>query len=267
MSRIIIDTHAHIFPKKIAPKAVENIGAFYDLPMHGDGDINTLLQFGKMAGVTHFIVNSSATTHHQVEGINNFIVSQIEGRDNVYGLCTMHPSLSNDEIDNVVRFAEEHNLIGVKLHPDFQKFDIDDKSAYRIYEKCEGKLPILFHTGDSRYEYSSPLKMIKVAKDFPDLKCVGAHFGGYDRWQDVEGYIDTPNVYFDTSSTMFKLPIEDAKRLIKLLGADRFMFGVDFPMWSHFYEIDNMAKLQLTDRELDMIYSENAIRFYGLKIK
>ena len=267
MKGVIIDTHAHIFPRKVAPKAVKSIGDFYDIPMRGDGDISTLLAMGAMAKVTHYIVNSSATTHHQVESINNFIVDTIKDYDNVFGLCTMHPDLTNEEIDSVVKFALDNNLIGVKLHPDFQKFDIDSENAYRIYSRCEGILPILFHTGDSRYEYSSPYKLMKVAKDFPNLKCVGAHFGGYDRWQDVEGYVDTPNVYFDTSSALFKLPIDEANRLIKLLGVDRFMFGVDFPMWNHEYEINNINKLDLTDSEKEKIFSENAIRFYGLDIK
>ena len=266
MDKIIIDTHAHIFPSKIAPKAVANIGAFYGISMEGDGDINTLIERGEASGVTHFIVNSSATTHNQVVQINNFIIETVKCRDNVFGLCTMHPDLTDEEVDDVIKLAIENNLIGVKLHPDFQMFDIDDERAYKIYRKCEGVLPILFHTGDARYEYSSPLKLIKIAKQFPNLKCVGAHFGGYDRWHEVDGYKDTPNVYFDTSSSLFKLPLNEAKRLINLLGIDRFMFGVDFPMWTHDFEMENIAKLGLTDEQLDMVMSGNAIKFYGLKL-
>ena len=266
MKRIIIDTHAHIFPSKIATKAVANIGAFYGIPMHGDGDTETLIEHGKASGVTHYIVNSSATTRNQVEQINNFIVESVKSRDNVFGLCTMHPDLTESEVDDVIKFALENNLIGVKLHPDFQMFDIDDERAYKIYGKCEGVLPILFHTGDARYEYSSPLKMIKIAKEFPNLKCVAAHFGGYDRWHEVDGYKDTPNVYFDTSSSLFKLPISQAKRLIDLFSIERFMFGVDFPMWGHDFEMENIAKLGLTEEQMDMVMSENAIRFYNLKI-
>ena len=38
-------------------------------------------------------------------------------------------------------------LKGVKLHPDMQQFKIDDYRMLKIYELCEGKLPILIHTG------------------------------------------------------------------------------------------------------------------------
>lgn len=266
MSKIIIDTHAHIFPSKIATKAVLNIGAFYGIPMQGDGSLTTLIANGEASGVTHFIVNSSATTCGQVTSINDFIIDSISGLDNVYGLCTMHPDMTESEVDVVIEKALANNLIGVKLHPDFQMFNIDDERAYKIYRKCEGILPILFHTGDPRYDYSRPIKLIKVAKEFPNLKCIAAHFGGYSRWDEVAGYVDTPNVYFDTSSSLFILPINEAKALIKLLGVERFMFGVDFPMWEHGAEMDNINKLDLTDTETDMVMSENAIRFYGLNI-
>ena len=66
MERLIIDTHAHIFPSKIATKAVKNIGNFYGIEMDGSGEIDYLLEHGKKAGVTHFIVCSSATTSAQV---------------------------------------------------------------------------------------------------------------------------------------------------------------------------------------------------------
>ena len=56
MDRIIIDTHAHIFPTKIATKAVKSIGNFYGIEMDGSGELDYLLEHGKHAGVTHYIV-------------------------------------------------------------------------------------------------------------------------------------------------------------------------------------------------------------------
>ena len=70
---MVIDAHAHIFPDKIAERAVQGIGSFYDLKMNFDGKISTLLDIGKSAGVDKFIVQSVATTAAQVESINIFI--------------------------------------------------------------------------------------------------------------------------------------------------------------------------------------------------
>ncbi|MFR9207237.1 MAG: hypothetical protein ACLVKR_02460 [Lachnospiraceae bacterium] len=58
----VIDCHCHIYPQKIAHKAVEAIGDFYHIPMQMDGTIDTLLKEGGLAGVTDFLVHSVATT-------------------------------------------------------------------------------------------------------------------------------------------------------------------------------------------------------------
>lgn len=262
---MIIDTHAHIFPGKIAEKAVASIGNFYDLPMYGNGQMESLIATGYEAGVNAFIVNSSATAKHQVDGINDFILNSIKGRQNVWGLCTLHQDMTADEIDKTISWAIENGLIGIKLHPDFQHFFIDDPAVYKIYESASGRLPILFHTGDSRYEYSRPFRLRNIAVKFPDLMCVGAHFGGYDRWEEIDCYKGLDNVFFDTSSSLFKMPKELALSILNKLGIEKFMFGVDYPMWNHSYEVDNINKLKLSDNEKEMIFYKNALNFYKIK--
>lgn len=262
---MIIDTHAHIFPNKIAHKAVDSIGDFYNLSMHGGvGMLDDLIEKGTQSKVDLFIVNSSATIRAQVEAINIFIVDSIKDKDNVLGLCTLHPDMTGEDIDYAIAFAKANGLIGVKLHPDFQKFYIDDINAYKIYERCEGNLPILFHAGDSRYEFSAPRRLAKIAKEFPKLQCIAAHFGGYERWDEVDCYIDTPNVHFDTSSSLYKLSVERALAIIKMLGADRFMYGVDYPMWGHAEELERFNRLNLSDSERDAILFLNALKFYNI---
>lgn len=40
----IIDTHAHIYPDKIALRASQSIADFYEMPVVLDGTVGTLLQ-------------------------------------------------------------------------------------------------------------------------------------------------------------------------------------------------------------------------------
>ena len=51
LSKFIIDSHAHIFPEKIAKKASVNIGKFYDLKMDFDGSVKKLLEIGEKNGI------------------------------------------------------------------------------------------------------------------------------------------------------------------------------------------------------------------------
>ena len=74
----------------------------------------------------------------------------------------------------------------LKLHPDFQKFNADSPEAFKIYELMEGRLPLLIHCGDARYDYSAPERIKRIHDNFPKLKLLAAHLGGYQQWDAAE---------------------------------------------------------------------------------
>lgn len=262
---IITDAHTHIFPAKIVDKAVGAIGEFYDIPMCHPGSPESLLQSGRAVGVKKYLVCSTATHPKQVESINDFIAESCREHPEFLGFGTLHPG--SRDISGEVSRIRELGLSGVKLHPDFQRFFIDDPAAFPIYEACAAAgLPILFHTGDERYDWSAPSRMEAVARRFPDLICIAAHFGGYNHWQDVERYRDLENVWFDTSSTLFKLPKERALELLDILGAHRFLFGTDFPMWDHKEELERFLSLGLDEKTRDDILYKNFCRLFGVTL-
>ncbi len=260
----IIDTHAHIYPDKIAEKAVRAIGDFYHIPMAKGGSVSGLLESGKKIGVRKFVVHSLATTVHQVQSINNFILGSAEQNKAFVPFATLHPDMQEIDIEHEVERVMSMGAKGVKLHPDFQKFYIDDERVFKIYRATSGKLPILFHAGDDRYDYSAPKRLAKVAKLFPELNVIAAHFGGYRRWDDVGVYKGLENVYYDTCSSLFALPTSQAVDIIGMLGVDRFFFSSDYPMWDHEYEFQNVMKLSFTDEEREMVFYKNAERVLGI---
>lgn len=262
---LIADAHAHIFPAKIAQKAVGAIGDFYSIPMCHPGSPQALLESGSAIGVKKYLVCSTATHPGQVVSINSFIRDCCGEHPEFLGFATLHPDYQ--DIPGEVRRILETGLRGVKLHPDFQRFSIDDPAAFPLYEACaEAGLPILFHTGDDRYDWSAPTRMAAVARRFPRLTCIAAHFGGYNHWQDVEVYRELPNVWFDTSSALFRLPPERALQLIEVLGHRRFLFGTDFPMWDHRQELDRFLALGLPEEVRDDILSRNFQRLFGVEL-
>ena len=250
----IINAHAHIYPEKIAAKATDAIGEFYNEKMENPtGTAQRLLEDGLRAGITRHVVHSVATTAHQVRSINEFIKRETEAHPEFIGFITLHPDLSEEEVEREVALAQENGMHGIKLHPDFQKFNIDDPSAEKFYRAAGDKLPILFHTGDDRYDYSKPYRLVNMAKKYPNVTFIAAHFGGYRCWEDASLYRGLDNVYFDTCSS---LPFIDAKRareLIDLLGADRFFFATDFPMWDSVGELERFLAIPLSDTEREAI--------------
>ena len=261
----VIDAHCHIYPDKIALKATDGTAQFYGLNPFTDGTVTHLLEEGARAGIDHFIVQSVATTPKQVQSINAFIaatVLQSEGR--MTGLGALHPD--SEDIAGDIEHLVELGLHGVKLHPDIQDFKVDDPRCLKIYELCgQMGLPILMHTGDHRYDNSNPNRVTPILRAYPFLTIVGAHFGGWSVWEQVkEQMLELPNLYVDCSSTFPYVGSAATLELIRLFGAERVLFGTDYPLWSPEKELYNFMELELSDVERRLILSENAKKIYKL---
>ncbi len=264
MNYPIIDCHCHVYPDKIADKAVDSIRSFYGIDMGYDGRASTLIENGRKNGVKHYVVFSVATTPKQVQSINTFIADTVENSGGLMtGLGSLHPD--SDSIEEDFRHIKELGLKGVKLHPDFQKIAIDDKRCEKIYELCSGEMPILLHTGDSRYDFSNPDRMVRILEKYPDMTVIGAHFGGWSVWDKaVEKLTSYPNFYVDCSSSFYCLSPEKAKDIIRKYGAEKVMFATDFPMWGYEQELEFFFRLGLTEDETEKILYKNAVRIFGI---
>lgn len=259
----IIDAHCHIYPQKIAAKAVTAIGNFYGINMSEDGTAPSLIGEGERIGVEKYVVHSTATTVHQVRSINEYIYGEMQLHPEFIGFMTLHNEMTDEAIEEEVELALSRGMKGVKLHPDFQKFNIDD--AENIYRVTAGRLPVLLHMGDKRYDFSSPERLRKMAEKYPQQTFIGAHFGGYSVWDKVECLKDLPNVYFDTSSSLWFLDKSKAADLIHRFGHQRYFFGTDFPMWKPDEELKRFLALDLTEQEREDILFNNAATLLGVK--
>lgn len=256
---MIIDAHAHIFPDKIADKAAEGIGGFYNITAKYDGTLGTLLEQGSAAGVDKFLVQSVATVPEQVRSINNYI-SECVSRypDRLIGFGAMHPDFEDivGETERIVSLG----LKGIKLHSDFQRFNLDEKRAYAIYEVAEGRLPILFHIGDPRYDYSAPERLMRVVKRFPKLTVIAAHLAGWTMWDKGAEIFEGSGIYSDCSSSLYALAPDRAAKLIRKIGADKVFWGTDYPLWGAAEELERFRSLPLSDEEKDKILGGNITR-------
>lgn len=261
---IIHDAHTHIFPEKIAAKATESIGAFYEVSsMECSATVDNLITNSNEINVGFKLVCSSAVTKEQVDVINDFIISECKKNPLFVGFAALHPETKNFE--DVLDYCVSHGLRGIKFHPDFQKFNIDDKKAYPIYKSAAKRgLPILFHMGDNRYDFSSPDRLKKVMLDIPDLKIMAAHFGGYMCWDRALDLPKSENLFFDTSSSLSVIKKETVYKFIEKFGDDKFLFGSDFPMWNSKKELDKYLNLNLGTKSDEKILHKNFEKLFNL---
>ena len=259
----IFDAHCHIYPAIIAEKAAAATAKFYEgLGITLDGTIQTL--FAHSGEITMHLVQSVATTQSQVPSVNNFIAREVaQYPDRLYGFGTLHQDSDSRDIQHLM----ELGLHGVKLHPDIQKFELDDPRIFALCEELEEKgLTLLVHTGDKRYDFSNPNRLVPLLKRFPKLKVIGAHFGGHSVWQEARRQLagNYENLWVDCSSSFFFLSKEEARDLIHAFGSDRVLFGTDYPMWSPKEELKVFRSLELPPQEEEAILWNNAAKLFLL---
>ena len=259
----VADAHAHIYPGKIAEKATASVGRFYDIEMDEVGLPHILHEEGTAAGIERFLVCSVATKVEQVESINTFIAEKCRKYPAFLGLGAWHQDITDveGELDKIQALG----LRGIKLHPDFQEFHIDDDNMLEVYAECTRRgLAVLFHTGDDRMDFSSPRRLAKVLEKQPDFLCIAAHLGGYREWLDARAVLQGTNVYIDTSSSLWACSVEDARQNIAHFGVDKTLFGTDFPMWTPKDELERFFSMGYGEEDNRKMLFDNFARLFNV---
>lgn len=254
----IIDFHTHIYPRQIAEKASRSIGCYYGLEKYQIGTVERLLESGRPAGVTRFVMLQVAIKPEQVRHINDFALHVTQAYPGVfYAFGAIHPEM-DDPFGEMDRLRAS-GFKGIKIHPDMQRICIDDPRMYPLYEDMQASgFPILFHCGDKTRDYSHPTRLHRVLKMFPHLRCIAAHLGGWSMFDEAYACLKDTDCMVDSCSCSKYMSREEMTRHIRDYGAERVLFGSDFPMWRHDEEVHVIESLPLTDDEKEKIFFANA---------
>ena len=259
----IIDIHTHIYPDEIAQKATDSVRDFYGIDGGGmDGTVYSLLARGKQAGISKFVVLPVAIRPDRVQGINDFIVSQLPQHPEFIGFGTVHAGMEN--LNGEVQRIMDLGLKGIKMHPDSQRFAIDDPRLFPMYEAIRGRIPVMLHMGDARYDYSHPIKLRKILDMFPGLQAIAAHFGGYSMQQTAYELLKDTDCIMDISSSMMFMEKGEPEHYINAYGAERLAYGTDYPLWDPVTEVNRFMGLKLSWEQKEQIAWKTAHRFLKL---
>ncbi|MBQ3529205.1 MAG: amidohydrolase family protein [Oscillospiraceae bacterium] len=252
-----IDFHTHVYPNAIAPKAADSIRVFYGFGEKAmDGTVKTLLERGDIAGTHRFVILPVAMRPENTRHINDFILQTVAEEPRFFGFGTIHAAMENimDEVDYIM----QKGLRGIKMHPDSQVFAIDDERLLSVYEHIQDRLPVILHMGDHRFDYSHPKRLRRVLDMFPDLQVIAAHFGAYEIYEEAYDQLKDTECFFDVSSSLMFMGEGVAESYVNRYGAERFVYGSDYPMWDPAEEMQRFLKLKLTDRQFEQIAHKTA---------
>ena len=253
----IIDIHTHIYPDDIAQKATDSVKKFYNI---GDSNMNgtesMLLHRGREAGICRFVILPVAIRPDRVQHINDFILQKAGENPDYIPFGTVHAAMDalTEETERVLAAGVK----GIKMHPDSQRFPIDDPRLFPVYEAIRGRVPVLLHMGDHRYNYSHPVKLRKILDMFPGLDAIAAHFGGYSMYDTALELLKDTDCVMDVSSSLMFMEDGKAEYYVNQYGAERLAFGTDYPMWDPVKETRRFFDLKLTESQFEQITHKTA---------
>ncbi|NMA79788.1 MAG: amidohydrolase [Clostridiales bacterium] len=261
----IIDFHVHTFADKIAPRAISSLVANSGYPHYTDGTNADTIEKFKSWGVTHGVVLPIATKATQQRTINDWAAGINEESLILFGSVYPYADDSLDELS----YISSLGLKGIKLHPDYQDFFLDDERLLPLFRKCaELNLIVVLHMGFDCYSpnvrHATPCAAAKLIDRVPNLKLVLAHLGGYLHWDEVESLLVGKNVYLDTAFICDDITAEQATRIIKNHGDDKILLASDCPWHRTTDELNFIMSLPISMEAKENICYKNAEKLLNL---
>lgn len=145
--------------------------------------------------------------------------------DKFLGWIFVNPRGKNNQVQEFNKWKDYPSAIGVKAHPFWHRFAPIDLLPVAEQVASLGK-PMLLHLGFK--DHGNFDALLQAA---PDLKLILAHaaFPYYSKtWKAIK---DKPNIYVDLSQTLY-VDEKITRHAVKVLGADRCLFGTDGPYGS-----------------------------------
>lgn len=224
-----------------------------------DGKLSSLLASMDAADIETSVLCSIATKPSQFEPI--FKWSRQIQSERIIALPSVHPD--DPAPAERVRQIAEAGLLGIKMHPYYQNFDIDDPKLDPLYEALQTEgLMLTLHTGyDFAFEWvdrAGPKKISNVVEKFPDLVLITTHLGGWEQWDGVEEYLIGRPIYMETSFSVQYLDRDRLRQMILSHPSDYILFGTDSPWTDQQEEIEDFLQLDLPKDLLEKIFYKNA---------
>lgn len=263
---MIIDFHTHAFPDEIAKKALDKLSyASGGLEAQTKGTVDSLKTEMEKDGVDISVVLSIATNKKQQTNVNNYAKS-INGEKSIFAFGSVHPDADNvyEELERI----KEMGLKGVKFHPEYQGFYVDDEKMKPIYKKISALgLITVFHSGYD-YGYAPPYhcmpdNLLNALKWF-DSPVVAAHWGGVNCGVEVIKKLCGKDVWFDLSFGYAAMPKAIAQEILDKHTPDKVIFASDMPWHRPSWEKQLIETLDLSSDDKDKIYYKNALKLLNI---
>ena len=261
---MIIDTHTHVYPEKIARKIMEmtlkSLAEHEPPPYYGDLTVPGLLEAMDRAGVQRSITFCIAERAEIVRAANDFLLKECD-RQRLVPFGTIPPDL--EDYQGELNRLRQNGVKGVKFSSLFQPFRLDEDRMMRVYEALGDNMIAYFHMGRGSGKYaehsnSTPEMLARVLDTFPKLRVVAAHFGGLGMLDEARKHLFGRDLYLDTVWIMGDLDPNLVARIVHEHGSKKIVFGTDYPFGDMAKGVQFIRSLPLGEEDRERILWRNA---------
>jgi uncharacterized protein len=264
-----VDVHTHVWPERIAPAVLDALVNQLGIPAIAQNTVESLKSHMRASGTDKSVVLGVVQRADQVIRANDWLMGIQD--DMLVPFGAMHPDLEDKAAE--VRRLRENGIKGIKLHPMMNHFYPDDPRMFPVYEEMaddmvleihSGSLP---HTGCGDTVYSPPQRIMNVVRQFPRLKVMALHLGGFYMLDEAEReLIGRDNVFIDTTwpPSLKEVAAQTLSAIINKHGPDKVCFGTDFPLASQVNDARYLLEMPISSRDQERILGENARELIGL---
>lgn len=257
----IIDFHTHAFPDELSERVIKMLEDEGGVMAHHNGKISSLLSSMDNCGIDKSVICNIATTPSQFHSILSWC--RTIRSDRIIPFPSFHPY--DPDFRDRIETIKREGFKGIKFHPYYQKFIIDEEKLLHVYEKiCDENLILVMHTG---FDFAFPLtriadpeKISRILGMFPSLKLVSTHLGAWKLWEEVEQYLLGKPVYMEISFSLDFLDEHDAVRnIFSNHPPEYILFGTDSPWTAQEGTLSLFRELKLGEEKENLMLRKNAL--------
>jgi hypothetical protein len=257
----IVDFHTHAFPDELSERVIKMLEDEGGVMAHFDGKISSLISSMDNCGIEKSVICNIATNPSQFDSILAWCRKIRSER--IIPFPSFHPL--DPEFRDRISLIKHEGFKGIKFHPYYQNFTIDEEKLLPVYEKiCGENLILVMHTG---FDFAFPLtriadpeKILNIVNMFPSLKLVTTHLGAWKLWEEVKELLLGKPIYMEISFSLDFLANHQAVRDIFMNHPPEYIvFGTDAPWTSQDGTLSLLRQLRLGEEKENLILRENAL--------
>jgi uncharacterized protein len=279
----IVDGHVHTFSSEsISEKIIFSFNKLYDISFEnpGNGTIPDVLKKMEDSGIDRTVMANFAPAKI-LDASNRWNLEMASLHSGLAALVSFHPEMDGSMPKLLEEYAGQ-GARGIKLHPMAQGFSPDHEGMQALYASCSRlAFPIVFHCGrvsNARLnEFADLDSILPVIEKYDGIPFVLTHMADGSVEDVLRLAKEHPHVYFDTSIVITGFPpiqqvnesswLDDGEvaDIFRMIGADRVLFGSDYPWGSPAHDVERILGLNLSWEEKQKILGGNAVKLFRLQ--